>query len=68
MRLLRRAEVEKKVGVGPATIYRWLSRPDNDFPRPIRVGVKAVRWRSDELDGWLESRERAGAAPERAAS
>jgi predicted DNA-binding transcriptional regulator AlpA len=25
------------------------------FPRPVRVGRRAVRWRTSDLDTWLES-------------
>ncbi len=24
-----------------------------EFPRPVRIGAKAVRWREQDLDDWL---------------
>ncbi|MXX72816.1 MAG: AlpA family phage regulatory protein [Gemmatimonadetes bacterium] len=43
-------------------IDRWIADPQHDLPRPIRIGKKAVRFRKDEVDEWLCSLERAGAA------
>ena len=31
---------------------------DPDFPKPIRLGKRAVGWRESEVIAWLESRER----------
>ena len=28
-----------------------------EFPRSVRVGRRAARWRSDEVDDWLASRQ-----------
>ena len=56
-RLLNRAEVEAKTGLGRSTIYRLMRR--GEFPTPIRIGPRAVRWPQSELDAWLASRPRA---------
>ena len=53
-RLLRRREVEQITGMGHSSIYRLMQ--DGSFPRPVRVGPAAVRWRSSDITGWLESR------------
>ena len=53
-RLLRRQEVEKITGLSRSSIYRKIK--DGDFPRPIRVGPKAVRWKLSEINAWIESR------------
>lgn len=55
--LLTRAEVEARVSLGRSSIYRLMR--SGHFPEPIRIGVRAVRWRVDELDNWLSSRPRA---------
>lgn len=52
--LLRRPEVEAAVGLSTATIYRLMSR--NEFPRPIKVARRAVRWRADDIARYLQSR------------
>ena len=53
-RLLRRREVEAITGMGRSSIYRLMQ--DGAFPRPVRVGPAAVRWRASDITGWLESR------------
>ena len=57
-RLLRRREVEQITGMGHSSIYRLMQ--DGVFPRPVRVGPAAVRWRCSDITGWLESRPIAG--------
>ena len=54
MKILRCDEVVARVGLSPATLYRLISR--GAFPRPVRIGVRATGWRSDEIDDWLASR------------
>lgn len=53
-RLLRRREVEAITGLSRSSIYRLMQ--DGEFPRPVRVGPAAVRWRSGDVTAWLESR------------
>ena len=56
-RLLHRAEVEAKTGLGRSTIYRLMRQ--GEFPTPIKIGPRAVRWPQSELDDWLANRPRA---------
>ena len=56
-RLLRRREVEKITGVSRSSIYRLMQ--SGDFPRPLRVGLSAVRWRERDITAWVESRPEA---------
>ena len=53
-RLLRRREVEDITGLSRSTIYRMVKT--GQFPPPVRVGPKAVRWRLSDIIAWLESR------------
>ncbi len=53
-RLLRRREVEEITSLSRSSIYR--SMQEGDFPRPVRVGPAAVRWRASDITGWMESR------------
>ena len=53
-RALKLEEVVGLVSLSSATIYRMISR--GEFPRPARVGQRATRWRSDEIEEWLASR------------
>ena len=56
-RLLSRQEVEKRVGLARSSIYRAMRL--GLFPLPIKVGQRAVRWPSSEIEAWLASRPRA---------
>ena len=54
-RLLRRRQVEEITGLSRSSIYRLMQ--DGEFPRPVKVGPAAVRWRAERpIIAWLESR------------
>ena len=57
---LPRPEVEGLVRLKKSALYRLLNDPDSDFPRPLKIGPKAIRWRRSEINEWLSSRPRAG--------
>ena len=52
-RLLRRREVEKITGMGRSSIYRLMQK--GKFPRRVRIGPAAVRWRASDIMAWLKS-------------
>ncbi len=56
-KLLRRRDVEAKVGLGRSSIYRQMR--EGRFPLPLKVGPRAVRWSASEIDAWLAERPRA---------
>lgn len=51
---LRMPTVMKMTGLGRSTIYRLIA--DQKFPRPVRLGLRAVAWRRSDLDRWSEAR------------
>ncbi len=53
-RLLRRQQVEEIAGIKRSSIYRGMK--NGEFPRPVRVGPVAVRWRESDIKAWLDSR------------
>ena len=53
-RILRRAEVEAKTGFKRAHIYNLMK--DGKFPKPMRLGVRAVGWDSVEIEQWITDR------------
>ncbi len=57
---MSRREVEQVTGISRSTIYDKLNAQSNyydpDFPRQIKIGVKAVRWRSNEVYDWIEKK------------
>ena len=66
-RLLTRGEVERRVGLRRSSLYREMR--EGRFPLPVRVGPRAVRWPSGEVEAWITSRPRShGDGIDRAAS
>lgn len=51
--LLPLPKVEERVGLKKSKIYELLKT--GDFPQPIRLGRRNVRWRSDDVDSWIDS-------------
>ena len=56
-RILRRREVEARTGLSRSTIYAQMA--EGAFPKPKRLGKRAVGWTDSDIDEWLESRETA---------
>lgn len=52
---MRLPQVLKWTGLGRTTIYRLVA--DGEFPRPVRVGLRAVAWRLNDLERWSASRD-----------
>jgi prophage regulatory protein len=52
--VLRRREVEAATGLSRSAIYAAIAA--GDFPRPIKLGVRAVGWRLDDIDQWFATR------------
>lgn len=51
---LRMPSVMQMTGLGRSTIYRLMAQ--QQFPCPVRLGVRAVAWRRSELDEWSQTR------------
>ena len=54
-RLLRRPEVQTLTGLARATIYRDMAM--GCFPRPVKIGKRAVAWPKSVIDEWIEARK-----------
>ena len=52
-KFLRRREVEEITGLSRSTIYRMVKT--GQFPQPVRIRPKAVRWRLSDILAWMES-------------
>lgn len=53
----RRPEVENLTGLSRSSIYRLM---DHDlFPRPVKIGPKAVAWPESAIAKWMADRETA---------
>ena len=55
-KLLRLPEVEVRCGLKKSAIYQGVK--EDTFPVPVRLGGKAVAWRSDEIQQWIDNRPR----------
>lgn len=53
-RNLRRQDVEAATGLSRSTIYAMMGA--GDFPRPIRIGKRAVAWPQSAIEAWLANR------------
>ena len=56
-RLLRLEDVQDITSLSEANIYRYMK--EGTFPRPFRIGKRAVAWRESEIEEWLDQLERA---------
>jgi prophage regulatory protein len=52
--LLRRYGVEQITGMSKSGLYRAMA--EGNFPRPVKIGQRAVAWRASDIAKWLESR------------
>lgn len=53
-RIMRLPEVLAKIGISRSTLYRAVS--GGEFPKPIRLGRRAIGWNQPAVDAWLASR------------
>ncbi len=53
----RRTEVEEITGLSRSTIYDMMAK--GEFPRPVRLTRKAVRWPESKISEWLKQLESA---------
>ena len=68
--IIRRKQVEARTGLSTSTIYAKMvpnkKRPndyDATFPKPVKIGVRAVGWVESEIDQWIAAQiERSRAA------
>ena len=57
MQLLKLTQVEQRVGLKHSAIYRLMRA--GRFPEPLKISSRCVRWRSDEIDAWVDALPRA---------
>ena len=62
--ILRRPQVEQRTGLSRSTLYQYIK--DGDFPKPVRLGLRAVGWLESDISEWIAARvkgARQGNAP-----
>jgi prophage regulatory protein len=55
-RMLRLPDVVKRVGLGRSSIWKMVKA--HTFPMPLRLAQRAVGWPSEEVDQWVQARQR----------
>jgi prophage regulatory protein len=58
-RLMRRPDVQNVTGLSRSTIYAMMA--EGTFPKPVKLGKRAVAWREADIRNWLDSREHGAA-------
>lgn len=58
-RNMKRHEVQWRTGLSCTEIYRRMAQ--GTFPKQYKIGVRAVAWRSDQVDAWVMERVKAAA-------
>ena len=52
----RLPDVLDRTGLGRSTLYALVA--EGAFPAPVKLSIRAVGWRVDEVDAWLLARAR----------
>lgn len=59
-KIIRRPDVEQITGLSRSTLYAKMDPNsgyyDASFPKPIRLGKRAVGWREADIAAWCDSR------------
>lgn len=53
--VMRIKQVKEVTGLGRSTIYLYIS--EGKFPKPRKLGVRAVGWLAGEVFQWLSERD-----------
>lgn len=59
-RMLRRREVENITGRSRSAIYDGIA--DGTFPKPVKIGARAVAWPESVIRNWIAERIEGGQA------
>lgn len=54
MKFLRLPAVLDLTGLNRATIYEMVGR--GDFPKPCKIGARAIAWPQPEIEAWAAKR------------
>ncbi|MCG9026944.1 AlpA family transcriptional regulator [Laribacter hongkongensis] len=61
IKFYRLPEVLNLTGYSRPSIYRLMNA--GEFPQSVRLGSRAVAWRSSDIDAWMASRPSAAITP-----
>lgn len=52
--LIRKRAVLERTALSNTSLYRLIAK--GEFPKPIKIGPRAVAWVEDDIQKWIESR------------
>lgn len=52
--IIRLPEVMNRTSLSRSTIYAYIKK--GMFPKPIKIGLRAVGWHESEIIDWIKSR------------
>jgi len=52
--IYRRKDLEAKLNISRSTIYAMVTA--GTFPKPVKIGKRAVGWPDDLIERWLDDR------------
>lgn len=52
--LLRLEQVRDRTGMSRSGVY--VAMREGSFPRPIKIGTRAVAWVESDIDDWIQDR------------
>ena len=55
--VLRRKQLENQLNLSRSSIYKMIA--DGTFPKPIKLGRRAVGWRAEDVQEWLDNLQEA---------
>ncbi len=53
-RIYRRHDVENITGLSRSTLYAMMA--EGTFPKPVKLGKRAVGWHEQDIQEWIQSR------------
>jgi prophage regulatory protein len=56
--LERLPSVVQRTTVSRSHLYALMKQ--GKFPRPLRIGARAIGWRSEDIEAWLAARPKGG--------
>lgn len=52
--ILRLPSVRSRVGYSRSSIYNYMAK--GEFPKPVRLGTRAIGWLESDIEQWIASR------------
>lgn len=52
--IMKLPELVQRTKISRAAVYAMIAR--NEFPRPVRLGRRAVGWRVEDVEAWIADR------------